>query len=462
VLGRVRVVGAHGFTPPSAAQARVSELAAFLALYRDLGPDVLPDFMRAHALPPMGRGADLDLVDLALWNHTGIGTRARDVGVGRRRVRVARLARLLRSWLGIHPDTMQPYLAPYTVEDGFRLHPVVTTDWAHWCDVLPDHECPDEPDDSPDGLDGAGVSAGPDAAGGSDAPRLFTAVGTADLQAAWALVRGPVLHTTREGVPDWADDLILDIEAEVFAVGEELATRHLREGNLVAAARVAGHGIRLNHYSEEAWRPLITTVATALGLTRPSTDDTADGVEVTGIDGDRSGTDVDLAVDPAPVPGMSPEDWQDWMAERAEAHRRRTRGPLDAVVWALLRCFAQLGWHYLEPATRRLLADLDYPPPTHDMVWELSRRVPDQPEDPSGGGSGHPGLSGRARPGWYEDEVARYAARTALRTARAAHTRQTTSTATQAVRGTPVAHDVTDAETGEPAYPADPTGEDGP
>ncbi|MGF1664595.1 MAG: hypothetical protein ACFCVG_19385, partial [Kineosporiaceae bacterium] len=93
VLGRVRVVGARG-TVPAAGRGRVCEFAALLALYRDLGPDLLPRGMRWDALPPRGAGVDFHTVDMAMF---GRDVRGRDVDLGVSRARVARLAGALRS-----------------------------------------------------------------------------------------------------------------------------------------------------------------------------------------------------------------------------------------------------------------------------------------------------------------------------------------------------------------------------
>ncbi|MGF1662613.1 MAG: hypothetical protein ACFCVG_09105, partial [Kineosporiaceae bacterium] len=93
VLGRVRVVGARG-TVPGSGRGRGCEFAALLALYRDLGPDLLPQGMRRDALPPRGAGVDFHTVDMAMF---GRDVRGRDVDLGVSRARVARLAGALRS-----------------------------------------------------------------------------------------------------------------------------------------------------------------------------------------------------------------------------------------------------------------------------------------------------------------------------------------------------------------------------
>ena len=163
------------------------EFAAFLALCRDLGPGFLPRGMRWDVLPSSGTGADLQTVDLALFG------RDRDQGVdlGVARARVTRLAGALRQWLGWHGGTRQLYLPPYTVEGGFQLHPAVTTDWSHWLHLLP------------------------------DGPRR---AGTADLQAAWALVRGSLMHAggAQYRSYDWADDVLLDMQTQVDTAAVEL------------------------------------------------------------------------------------------------------------------------------------------------------------------------------------------------------------------------------------------------
>jgi hypothetical protein len=379
MLGPIRIVGARGVVPPVAVRGRAAELAAFLAMYRDLGPGMLPRWERDHMLPPMGGGADLDLVYEALWGGTTV--REVGVGIGVRRARVARAARLLRSWLGWHPDTRQPYLPPYTEAGGFRLHPAITTDWAHWHQILP--------------ANGAGAD-GPGRENDGTQGRRLEDVGTADLQAAWSLVRGRLLHTARRrSAPLWADDLVGDMHPRIYAVGEELATRHLSDGNLVAAVQVAGHGLRIDPYMEETWRPLITTVAAALDLTR-----SVDSHDVSRVVEDETQGRPE---------GISAEDWRDWIEEdRAQDRRRATHGPLDAVVWAMLECQSEGSWSYLHPGTRRLLADLDYPPPDDESVELLSYRIPTGEQ-----------------PGHDHADVARYAVRTALKAARAAQALRT-------------------------------------
>jgi hypothetical protein len=367
----------------------VCEFAAFLALYRDLGPELLPRGMRWDALPPRGAGVDLHTVDMALF---GRDVRGREVDLGVSRARIARLAGALRSWLGWHPTTRELYLPPYTAEGGFRLHPAITTDWSRWCEVVPD---------------------GPARAG------------TADLEAAWSLVRGSLMHA---GGPeyhpyDWADDLLVDMQDQVDTAGIRLSRRHRQAGNLVGAARVAGQGIRVNHCAEGPWRELIHTVHDALGVLHATPgsayEDLDDGDH--GDDGRGPGTEVAGAAGedghPGPPPeGYSAEQWSErlrWAAyDRQLERRRRTHGPLDAVVWAMLEAQSEVGFHYLDRATLALLTDLGYPPPDYETLDNLHWRAPDVPDkdiDP--------------------EDAARFAARTAMRIARTATAARAASTA---------------------------------
>ncbi|MGF1646531.1 MAG: hypothetical protein ACFCVF_06395 [Kineosporiaceae bacterium] len=317
VLGRVRVVGARG-TVPAAGRTRVCEFAAFLALYRDLGPDLLSSSMRRDALPVRGDGVDLHTVDLALFDSTP-GTRGTSVGISR--VRIARLAGALRAWLGWHPTTKDLYLPPYTEDCGFRLHPAITTDWAHWGRLLPN---------------------GPAAAG------------TADLEAAWSLVRGSLMQAGgREYTSyNWADDLLMGMQDEVDTAAVELSRRRRRAGNLVAAARAAGHGIRVNYCAEDPWRQLILTVQDALSVLH-TTPGSLHHVVDTRDDNEDDTSEASGATrgetSPASPPGYAAQDWAEHQADadydRQLESRRRTHGPLDAVVWAMLETQSEIGFH---------------------------------------------------------------------------------------------------------------------
>ena len=215
------------------------------------------------------------------------------------------------------------------------------------------------------------------------------------------------------------------MQDQVDITGIRLSRRHRQAGDLVAAARTAGQGIRINYCAEGPWRELILTVHDALGVlhTTPGSayedlpDDDSDG----GDDGEGPGTGAAGAAGGGGQPGSPPEgysaeQWAEhlrWAAyDRQLDRRRRTHGPLDAVVWAMLEAQSEVGFHYLDRATLALLADLGYPRPDYDTLDQLHWRAPDVPDkdiDP--------------------EDAARFAARTALGIARTATAAQAASTA---------------------------------
>jgi hypothetical protein len=100
-----------------------------------------------------------------------------------------------------------------------------------------------------------------------------------------------------------------------------------------------------------------------------------------------------------------------WAAyDRQVQRRRRTHGPLDAVVWAMWQAQSEIGFR-LDRATLALLTDLGYPPPDHDILDLLHWQAPDVPDQDIDG-----------------EDAARFAARTALRLAQ--HAAQAATRAT--------------------------------
>jgi hypothetical protein len=179
LLGPVDLQHAGGPVEVSA-RPRLLELAAYLVL-----------------MPGRGRAA----LDAAMWP-------GRRVGAATRRALIARL----RRWLGSDPNG-EPYVLPYRPERGFRLHPMVTTDWSSWRLLL---------------------------------PRQPASAATQDLEAALALVRGRPFEDAAAAHYAWAEALMSQMTTAVAGAAQELAGRYQARGDCVLGDHAAAIGRRVD------------------------------------------------------------------------------------------------------------------------------------------------------------------------------------------------------------------------
>jgi nucleoid-associated protein YgaU len=186
VLGRVEVRHARGEVEPSK-RRQLTEIAAFLAL---------------------NPGADHHGLSEAIWP----GARALD------NTRNTALSKL-RRWLGTDQDGND--YVPRVLDDGYRLHPDVRTDWQLWQELLP---------------------AGPHQAS------------TETLAAALALVRDKPFAGTNPRRYAWAERDRQDMISAIVDVAHELARRALLDGDAPLARRAAAAGLQTDPGAELLWR----------------------------------------------------------------------------------------------------------------------------------------------------------------------------------------------------------------
>ena len=110
---------------------------------------------------------------------------------------------------------------PRVVNDGYRLHPDVTTDWHQWQQLLPD-----------------GPAAAP----------------TTALAAALDLIKGRPFAGTNPCRYAWADRDRQDIISAIVDVAHELARRALLDANAPLARRAAAAGLQADPGAELLWR----------------------------------------------------------------------------------------------------------------------------------------------------------------------------------------------------------------
>jgi nucleoid-associated protein YgaU len=206
VLGRVEVRHARGEVEPSK-RRQLTEIAAFLAL---------------------NPGADHHGLSEAIWP----GARALD------NTRNTALSKL-RRWLGTDQDGND--YVPRVLDDGYRLHPDVRTDWHLWQELLP---------------------AGPQQAS------------TETLAAALELVRDKPFAGTNPRRYAWAERDRQDMISAIVDVAHELARRALLDGDAPLARRAAAAGLQTDPGAELLWRDVLK--AEWLAGDRPSLVGTAD------------------------------------------------------------------------------------------------------------------------------------------------------------------------------------------
>lgn len=186
LLGPVEIQHARGGVEPSK-RRQLTEIAAFLALHP---------------------GGDHHGLSEAIWP----GARAVD------NTRNTALSKL-RRWLGTDADGND--FVPRVVEDGYRLHPDVRTDWQLWQELMPD---------------------GPAAAS------------TPTLAAALDLVHGKPFAGTNPRRYAWAERDRQDMISAIVDVAHELACRALLDGKAPLARRAAAAGLQADPGAELLWR----------------------------------------------------------------------------------------------------------------------------------------------------------------------------------------------------------------
>jgi LysM repeat protein len=186
VLGPVEILNARGPVEPSKVR-QLTEIAAFMALHP---------------------GSDRHGLSEAIWP----GARALD---NTRNTAVSKL----RKWLGCTDDGTD--YVPWVLDDGYRLHPHVTTDWQLWRRLLPD---------------GPGTAS------------------NADLAAALELVKGRPFAGTNPRRYAWAERERQDMISAIVDASHILATRALLAGDATLARRAAAAGLHVDPGIELLWR----------------------------------------------------------------------------------------------------------------------------------------------------------------------------------------------------------------
>jgi nucleoid-associated protein YgaU len=125
----------------------------------------------------------------------------------------------LRKWLGTNTDG-EDYV-PRVLDDGYRLHPDIRSDWQLWHELLPD---------------------GPGAAD------------TAALAAALGLVQDRPFAGTNPRRYAWAERHRQDMISAIVDAAHELARRALLEGNAPLARHAAAAGLQADPGAELLWR----------------------------------------------------------------------------------------------------------------------------------------------------------------------------------------------------------------
>jgi DNA-binding SARP family transcriptional activator/LysM repeat protein len=186
ILGPVEILQPRGAVEPSK-RRQLTEIAAYLALHP---------------------GSDHHGLSEAIWP----GARAVD------NTRHTALSKL-RKWLGTSGVGIE--YVPRVVENGYRLHPDVRTDWQLWQALLPDGPGP---------------------------------AGTDALAAALDLVKGKPFAGTNPRRYAWAERDRQDMISAIVDVAHELARRALLDANATLARSAAAAGLQADPGAELLWR----------------------------------------------------------------------------------------------------------------------------------------------------------------------------------------------------------------
>lgn len=186
VLGPVDVLHPVG-TVESSKRRQLTEIAAYLAL---------------------NPGLDRHMLNEAIWPGAPALDNTRNTALSK-----------LRKWLGADPDGAD--YVPRVIEDGYRLHPDVRTDWHLFQQLLPQ---------------------GPAAAS------------TPALAAALELVQGKPFAGTNPRRYAWAERDRQEIISAIVDVAHELARRALLEPDATLARSAAAAGLQADPGAELLWR----------------------------------------------------------------------------------------------------------------------------------------------------------------------------------------------------------------
>ena len=186
ILGPVEILRPRGAVEPSK-RRQLTEIAAYLALHP--GSD---HYGLSEAIWPGARAVDNT-------RHTALSK--------------------LRKWLGTSEAGID--YVPRVVEDGYRLHPDVRTDWQLWQALLPD---------------GPGCAS------------------TATLTAALDLVKGKPFAGTNPRRYAWAERDRQDMISAIVDVAHELARRALLDADATLARSAAAAGLQADPGAELLWR----------------------------------------------------------------------------------------------------------------------------------------------------------------------------------------------------------------
>jgi nucleoid-associated protein YgaU len=186
LLGSVELLHPRG-TVERSKQRQLTEIAAYLCLHP---------------------GRDHTHLSEAIWPGARTLDNTRNTALSK-----------LRKWLGTNTDG-EDYV-PRVLDDGYRLHPDVRSDWQLWHELLPD---------------------GPAAAD------------TAALTAALELIQDRPFAGTNPRRYAWAERHRQDMISAIVDAAHELAHRALLEGNAPLARHAAAAGLQADPGAELLWR----------------------------------------------------------------------------------------------------------------------------------------------------------------------------------------------------------------
>jgi nucleoid-associated protein YgaU len=186
LLGPVELLRPRG-TVERSKQRQLTEIAAYLALH--------PGLDHAH-------------LSEAIWPGAAAVDNTRNTALSK-----------LRKWMGT--DDLGVDYVPRVLDDGYRLHPDVRTDWHLWLALLPD---------------------GP------------LAATTAELAGALELVKGKPLAGTNPRRYAWAERHRQSMISAVVDAAHELARRALLDADATLARSAAAVGLQADPGAELLWR----------------------------------------------------------------------------------------------------------------------------------------------------------------------------------------------------------------
>ena len=186
VLGPVELLRPRG-TIERSKQRQLTEIAAYLALH--------PGLDHAH-------------LSEAIWPGAAALDNTRNTALSK-----------LRKWMGT--DDRGVDYVPRVLDDGYRLHPDVRTDWHQWLELLPD---------------------GPQAAT------------TEALASALELVKGKPLAGTNPRRYAWAERHRQTMISAIVDAAHELARRALLDADATLARGAAAVGLQADPGAELLWR----------------------------------------------------------------------------------------------------------------------------------------------------------------------------------------------------------------